>query len=104
MVCQPSGSLSTNSSQQASRPAAITSSSPAPRRPMRMFSMTVLLNSVTSWKTIEKSESNVSGAISATFSPPTVIRPVVASQKRAASLVAVVLPPPEGPTRAVTSP
>ncbi len=36
--------------------------------------------------------------------PPTVILPRSASQNRAASRDTVVLPPPEGPTRAVTSP
>ena len=36
--------------------------------------------------------------------PPTVILPCLMSQNRAASRETVVLPPPEGPTSAVTSP
>ena len=36
--------------------------------------------------------------------PPTVIFPLSASQKRAASRETVVFPPPDGPIRAVTSP
>ena len=36
--------------------------------------------------------------------PPSVIRPASTSQKRAASFAVVLLPPPEGPTRAVTLP
>ena len=36
--------------------------------------------------------------------PPTVILPLSMSQNRAARRETVVLPPPEGPTSAVTSP
>ena len=71
---------------------------------MRMFSIRVLLNNVTSWNTMEYRPIRVSGAIWDTSMPPTVILPRVASQNRAARRDTVVLPPPEGPTRAVTSP
>ena len=47
-VSYPFGSLSTNPSHCAARAACKTSSSEAPCLPMRMFSFTVLLNSVTS--------------------------------------------------------
>ena len=82
----------------------MTSSSAASFLPIRIFSMTVLLNSVTSWNTIEYSESSFSGSTSETFMPPTVMVPLSLSQNLAASLETVVLPPPEGPMSAVTSP
>ena len=49
-------------------------------------------------------ENNFSGSIFDTSIPPTVIFPDDASQNLAASLETVVFPPPDGPTRAVTSP
>ena len=48
--------------------------------------------------------SSVSGSMPETSTPPTVTAPSPTSQKRAASLAAVDLPEPDGPTRAVTSP
>ena len=60
-----------------------------------MFSIMVLLNSVTSWNTIEYNDKSVSGLIFEMFSPPTVIVPFEISQKREASRETVVLPPPE---------
>ena len=104
MVCQPSGSFSANSSQCASFAAASTSSSVASCLPIRMFSITVLLNSVTSWNTIAYRDIKVSGSMVEMSIPPTVILPFSMSQKREANLDTVVLPPPEGPISAVTSP
>ena len=99
-----SGSFSANSSTLARRAAARTSSSVASLLPMRMFSRIELSNSVTSWNTMEKSESSASGSVFETSMPPMVILPRPASQKRAARRETVVLPPPEGPTSAVTCP
>lgn len=66
--------------------------------------MMELLNSVTSWNTMEYRDSRVSGLIFAISMPPTVIFPASGSQNRAARRDTVVLPEPEGPTNAVTSP
>ena len=66
--------------------------------------MIVLLNSVTSWKTMEYSDISVSGSMVEISIPPTVILPLFASQNRAASRDTVVLPPPDGPMSAVTCP
>ena len=104
MLFHLSGIRSTKSSQCASLAAAMTSSSVASFLPIRMFSRTVLLNSVTSWNTMAYMESSFSGSIRETSMPPTVIFPLSLSQKRAASLETVVFPPPDGPISAVTSP
>ena len=64
----------------------------------------VLSNRVTSWKTMEYRLMSFSGSILEMSMPPTVMRPFWLSQNRVASRETVVLPPPEGPTRAVTSP
>ena len=53
---------------------------------------------------MEYSDSSVSGSIFDISMPPTVIFPLLISQNLAASRETVVFPPPEGPTRAVTSP
>jgi len=53
---------------------------------------------------MENRESSVSGSILEISMPPTVIFPRLTSQNLAASRDTVVLPPPEGPTNAVTSP
>ena len=94
----------TNSSQFAARAAASTSSSVAPRRPRRMLPITVSSNSVTSWKTTEKSRSRTSGSTELTSTPPTVTRPELASQSLQLRRAQVDLPDPLGPTSAVTSP
>ena len=44
------------------------------------------------------------GAMSHTSTPPTVTLPLSTSQNRGIRLAAVVLPPPEGPTRATVCP
>ena len=46
----------------------------------------------------------LSGSTADISIPPTVILPLFTSQNLEASLDTVVFPPPEGPTRAVTSP
>jgi len=69
-----------------------------------MLPITVSSNSSTSWNTAAKSPSSTSGSTVDTSTPPTVIVPELASQKRAASLEHVDLPEPDGPTSAVTSP
>ena len=97
----PSGGGKTTVSRLA---ASITSSSVASFLPIRIFSMIVLLNNVTSWNTIEYNDNNCSGSISDTFMPPTVIVPLLLSQNLAARRETVVLPPPDGPINAVTSP
>ena len=53
---------------------------------------------------MEYSDISVSGSIPAISMPPTVIFPEFASQNRDASRETVVLPPPDGPISAVTSP
>lgn len=104
LVFQPCGSFSMNSRQFAKSAALITSSSLAPLRPMRMFSITVLLNNVTYWKTIEKSDRRVSGSTFEISMPPIVTVPCDASQKRTTNRETVILPPPEGPMSAVACP
>ena len=104
LVCHPSGNFSANSSTLASFAAAMTCSSVASLFPIRIFSRIVLSNSVTSWNTMEYRESSVSGSIRDTSMPPTVIFPLLISQNLAASRDTVVFPPPDGPTKAVTSP
>ena len=66
--------------------------------------MTVLLNSVTSWNTMEYRDISVSGSIFEMSMPPTVIFPFWISQNLEARRETVVFPPPEGPTSAVTCP
>ncbi len=72
--------------------------------PRRMFSRTVSSKSTTSWNTSENAESSVSGSTVETSTPPTKIAPELTSQKREASLTAVLLPEPDAPTSAVTCP
>ena len=66
--------------------------------------MIVSSNRTTSWNTWAKSTRRASGSTVETSTPPMLTTPSSASQKRAASLAAVDLPPPLGPTKAVTSP
>ena len=103
-VSYPFGRRWMNSSHWAALAASITSWSDAPLRPRRMFSMMVLLNRTTSWNTMEKLLSRVSGSIPLISVPPSVIFPLSISQNLAASFALVDFPPPEGPTRAVTCP
>ena len=69
-----------------------------------MFSRTVSSKSTTSWNTSENAESSVSGSTVETSTPPTKTVPELTSQKREASLTAVLLPEPDAPTSAVTCP
>ena len=103
-VPYPSGSFWTNSSHSASFAASITSSSVASFFPTLMFSNIVLLNRITSWKTIEKFSKSFSESSLDKSCPPKLTLPETGSQNLAASFETVDLPPPEGPTSAVTSP
>ncbi len=103
-VPYPSGRADTNSSHIAASAAASTSSSDAPLLPMRMFSITVVLNSTTSWNTMEYLPISVSGSTVDMSMPPRVICPLSTSQNLVASLATVDFPSPDGPTSAVTSP
>ena len=60
--------------------------------PRRIFSSTVSANSTTSWNTSEYALSSVSGSTVEMSMPPTKTAPVSTSQKREASLTAVLLP------------
>lgn len=59
---------------------------------------------MTSWKTSDIELMSCWFVWARTSTPPTLMEPESTSQKRAMSLASVDLPPPEGPTSAVTVP
>ena len=63
-----------------------------------------VLNRRLFWKTKAIWSMSTWGSICVTSTPPTFTTPEVASQNRGIRLAAVVLPPPEGPTRATVCP
>ena len=84
--------------------AATISSSLASRRPYRMFSRTVPPNSVASCATSPIWPRRLSTVTSRMSMPSTRIVPAVTSHRRGISPTSVVLPEPDGPTRARVSP
>ena len=103
-VSTPWGSFSRMSPHWALRRAASTSSRVASGRPSRTLSRMEALMSLLSWNTKDTVFISVSLAMSRTSTPPMRITPLRGSKKRAISWARVVLPPPEGPTKAAVVP
>ena len=104
IVLYPSGNRCTNASQQAALAAAKTCSSVASIFPILILFQTVSLNKVTSWNTKDIYPMRYSGSRVFTSTPPMVTVPLFTSQKRAINRDIVLLPLPEGPTKAVIFP
>mgnify|MGYP007134845489 CR=1 FL=1 len=100
----PFGSFSKMSPHWAAISAARTSPRVAFGREARTFSRIEALNRRLFWNTKAIWSMSTWGSICRTSAPPTFTMPEVTSQKRGIRLAAVVLPPPEGPTRATVRP
>ena len=103
-MSMPWGSFSRMSPHWAAISAARTCSRVASGRAARTFSKIEALNRRLFWNTKAIWSMSTWGSICRTSTPPTFTAPEAVSQNRGIRLAAVVLPPPEGPTRATVCP